>query len=297
MLESLNYSFRNPKNIIWVIYHIKQLRNYKKKKKMGSSEDPSLINNVDELGLVYYGLTTMLMSQWGGELKGDWWVTNKDRIFKEIVLVWLTKCPGRRGRMEEEHEMTLPAARPGFEPRTYWIPDYRPRHEVRFFAQHADWLCTPLNHTKGCQRQSGGQEATFSVKVVLSLRMRGALPPFWVLTASLLFNPLTALGYFNIQHSTFSPHTVCICFLRISEQTAIISVCSINWLVCITETECVYCAVRTGDLNVIQLNFSVQRVSKLYPLSLIHAQRWRGNSICCYGVALVNICIACFNIK
>jgi len=29
MLESLNYSFRNPKNIIWVIYRIKQLRNYK----------------------------------------------------------------------------------------------------------------------------------------------------------------------------------------------------------------------------------------------------------------------------
>jgi len=33
MLESLNYSFRNPKNIIWVIYRIKQLRNYQKKKK------------------------------------------------------------------------------------------------------------------------------------------------------------------------------------------------------------------------------------------------------------------------
>jgi len=31
MLESLNYSFRNPKNIVWVIYRIKQLRNYKKK--------------------------------------------------------------------------------------------------------------------------------------------------------------------------------------------------------------------------------------------------------------------------
>ena len=31
MLESLNYSSRNPqKNIIWVIYRIKQLRNYKK---------------------------------------------------------------------------------------------------------------------------------------------------------------------------------------------------------------------------------------------------------------------------
>ena len=31
----------------------------------------------------------------------------------------------------------------------------------------------------------------------------------------------------------------------ISEQTAIISLYNINWLVCITETECVYCAVRT----------------------------------------------------
>ena len=51
MLESLNYTFRNPKNIICVIYRIKQLRNYKET--MGSFEDPSLINNVDELGLVY----------------------------------------------------------------------------------------------------------------------------------------------------------------------------------------------------------------------------------------------------
>ena len=57
MLESLNYSFRNPKkkkekNIIWVIYRIKQLRNYNKKN-MGSSEDPSLVKKVEELGLVY----------------------------------------------------------------------------------------------------------------------------------------------------------------------------------------------------------------------------------------------------
>jgi len=42
MLESLNYSFRNPKNIIWVIYRIRQLRNYKKT--MGFSEDASLVN-------------------------------------------------------------------------------------------------------------------------------------------------------------------------------------------------------------------------------------------------------------
>jgi len=31
----------------------------------------------------------------------------------------------------------------------------------------------------------------------------------------------------------------------ISEQTAIISLYNINWLVFITETQCVYCAVRT----------------------------------------------------
>jgi hypothetical protein len=41
-------------------------------------------------------------------------------------------------------------------------------------------------------------------------------------------------------------------FMWISEQTAIISLYSINWLVFITETENVYCAVRTGSLNTTQ---------------------------------------------
>jgi hypothetical protein len=40
------------------------------------------------------------------------------------------------------------------------------------------------------------------------------------------------------------------CFVWISEQTAIISLYSINWLVFITEKECVYCTVRTGSLNI-----------------------------------------------
>jgi hypothetical protein len=39
------------------------------------------------------------------------------------------------------------------------------------------------------------------------------------------------------------------CFVWISEQTAIISLHSINWLVFITEAECVYCAVRTDSLK------------------------------------------------
>ena len=41
------------------------------------------------------------------------------------------------------------------------------------------------------------------------------------------------------------------CFIWIWEQTAIISLYNINWLVFVNETECVYCAVRTVYLNVI----------------------------------------------
>ena len=43
------------------------------------------------------------------------------------------------------------------------------------------------------------------------------------------------------------------CFVWIWEQTTIISLYSINLLVCITETECFYCAVRTGSLYIIQV--------------------------------------------
>ena len=73
------------------------------------------------------------------------------------------------------------------------------------------------------------------------------------------FNPLKPSGHymyhqFNIHNSTFCPHTVFMCFVWIWEQTAIISLYSINWLVCITETQCVYCAVRTGSLNTVCVN-------------------------------------------
>src|SRR5215468_9428182 len=57
-------------------------------------------------------------------------------------------------------------------------------------------------------------------------------------------------------NSTFCPHSVFMCFVWISEQTAIISPYNINWLVFITETECVYCAVRTGSFYTASLTFS-----------------------------------------
>jgi hypothetical protein len=55
--------------------------------------------------------------------------------------------------------------------------------------------------------------------------------------------------HLTFTNSTFCPHSVFMCFVWIWEQTAIISIYSINWLVCITETECVYCAVRTEHLT------------------------------------------------
>jgi len=59
--------------------------------------------------------------------------------------------------------------------------------------------------------------------------------------------------HLTFTNSTFCPHSVFMCFVWIWEQTAIISLYNINWLVCITQTQCVYCAVRTACLNVIQV--------------------------------------------
>jgi hypothetical protein len=49
----------------------------------------------------------------------------------------------------------------------------------------------------------------------------------------------------NVDVFSICPHSVFMCFVWIWEQTAIISLYSINWLVFVTETECVYCAVQT----------------------------------------------------
>jgi hypothetical protein len=58
-----------------------------------------------------------------------------------------------------------------------------------------------------------------------------------ICTASLTFS-----------NSTFCPHSVFICFVWIWEQTAIISLYNINWLVFVTEVKSVYCAVLSKDI-------------------------------------------------
>jgi len=60
----------------------------------------------------------------------------------------------------------------------------------------------------------------------------------------------------TFSNSTFCPHTVFMCFVWIWEETAIISLYIFNWLVFITETDCVYYAVRTGSLHAASLTFS-----------------------------------------
>jgi hypothetical protein len=79
-----------------------------------------------------------------------------------------------------------------------------------------------------------------------------------ICTASLTFS-----------NSTFCPHSVFMCFVWISEQTAIISLYNINWLVFIVHTECVYCAVRTGYLYIIQVSFRSLRTFKVSKVSQI----------------------------
>jgi hypothetical protein len=65
----------------------------------------------------------------------------------------------------------------------------------------------------------------------------------------------------------FCPHSVLMCFVWISEQTAIISLYSIKWLVCIIEKECVYCAVRTEYVCVLCGSENKQRLFSYTVLS------------------------------
>jgi len=74
----------------------------------------------------------------------------------------------------------------------------------------------------------------------------------------------------TLSNSTFYPHSVFMCFVWIWEQTAIISLYSINWLVCIIEKVCVCCAVRTGPLTVIHVTLVVsKRIFPALPNSVV----------------------------
>jgi hypothetical protein len=102
-----------------------------------------------------------------------------------------------------------------------------------------------LTHSLFC---SGFEPFSFCPYAVWSLWFTRSL--------AFLTNFLKAASYsmLNIKNPKFCPHSVFRCFLWLSGQTAIISLYSINWLVFITETESVYCAVRAASINIILIN-------------------------------------------
>ena len=95
-----------------------------------------------------------------------------------------------------------------------------------------------------------------------------------ICTASLIFSS-----------STFCPHSVFMCFVWIWEQTAIISLYSINWLVCITETECVLLRGRAVYIHIIQFYLSIfRRVPVWIPGQCVRDvwwTEWHLNCFCC----------------
>jgi hypothetical protein len=60
-------------------------------------------------------------------------------------------------------------------------------------------------------------------------------------------------------------------FVWISEHTAIISLYNINWLVCITEKEGVYCAVRIGSLNTIHVTQNSATLLRTTAVSILRS--------------------------
>ena len=74
-----------------------------------------------------------------------------------------------------------------------------------------------------------------------------------VMVWCLLFMPSSL----KFRNSMFYVESEFICYLWISERTAIISVCSINWMVFKTEMGSAYCALRTESLNTHHFNLNL----------------------------------------
>jgi len=74
----------------------------------------------------------------------------------------------------------------------------------------------------------------------------------------------------TFSNTMFCPHSVFMCFVWISEQTAIISLYSIKWLDFITEMQCVHCKSYTKTRNAehIKLQQAVHTVTTARAVTL-----------------------------
>jgi hypothetical protein len=105
------------------------------------------------------------------------------------------------------------------------------------------------------------------------------------------FEPLKLSGCFMYcQKFYFLPTLcMCVCFVRISQQTAIISLYSIHWLVFINETESVYWAVRAEctqyELIFYTTRFDIKTLRFAHPVFLCFIWIWEQTAI----ISLYNI--------
>jgi len=78
-------------------------------------------------------------------------------------------------------------------------------------------------------------------------RLDPALTSHSNVTNVTVYSPVVTIhtAILTLTNSTFCPHSVFMCFVWLWEQTGIISLYSTDWLVFVSETECVYCAVRS----------------------------------------------------
>ena len=103
-----------------------------------------------------------------------------------------------------------------------------------------------------------------------------------------LFRPLNTTWYFTCHQAAHaeiprSSHTVYQWFLWISELKAIVSIYSINWLVFITQMECVYCwskwqrVLRLGSVADRLLGLRVRILSGAWMCVVMWRELWRAD--------------------
>ena len=99
------------------------------------------------------------------------------------------------------------------------------------------WLSAQLHNVIHLNLANKSQHMTMTQDII-ELNSQWSL---WSLVLSL------CTTMFNVKQFTLCPQSL-------RKKTAIIFLCWINWLVFITEMECVYCAVRTESLNTVYNN-------------------------------------------
>jgi hypothetical protein len=142
--------------------------------------------------------------------------------------------------------VSLPLLTCSFLPCLSWLLHSRVRKSRRVIHKSLQDFRTRLRHFSSRLPSSGGTckyakaPSTKKLGEILYLLICSFLPCLsWLLRSRVRKSRRDF--WITLYNSTFCPHSVFMCFVWIWEQTAIIFLYTINWLVCITETECLLC--------------------------------------------------------